>query len=134
MMVSALPDDERRSRRLIVSFIAAAAASLALIVFSTDPIDLDSIIPWAAEASLATQGHTQATAIVLALPLIAAIPLVFRGRRSRQQSMIAFFLISLFVLVSINRVGILYLPSAWMLELASLTRPAINSKNVAEQP
>ena len=130
-MASELADHERRLRHLLGSFILATAASVALLFFGAETIDLDAIVPWAPEPTVGAEGEAQATAIVLALPVIAALPLVFRGSR-RQLSMAAFWLMSLFVIVSIIGVGILYLPSAWMLGLASSIRPSSNSESMAK--
>ena len=129
-----MQEDERRLRYLVAAFIAASTATLALLVFGADPIDLESVVPWGPASSTGIEsfvpgdpvpsdngeGQGGAMPILVILNVVAGALIAFRGKWRRRVSVLSFSLMSLFVLVSINRVGILYIPSAWMLGLASL--------------
>jgi hypothetical protein len=132
-----MQDDERRLRYLVAAFIAALAATMALLVFGADAIDLEAVVPWGPASSndiesfvpgvdpmpsSSGEGQGLAIAILVTLNIVAGAPLAFRGKWRSRLSVFSFSLVSLFVLVSINRVGILYVPSAWMLGLASVGR------------
>lgn len=122
-MTQALTSPERALRQLVGSTIAAIAASTALIFFASDPIDLESVVPWGPNPSIGAEGRGRALAILVALPVLAAVPVVLRRSWRWRMSVLVFAIMSAFVLLSINRVGILYLPSAWMLGLASRREP-----------
>ena len=118
-------------RHLVGSLIVASAASVALVFFGVEPIDLEAVVPWGPDVIYYTPtydnaGTGQAIAILFSLPVIAAVPLMFRGTWRWRLSVVASVLMSVFVLVSILRVGLLYVPSAWMLALASRIKPNSN--------
>ena len=107
MVARVLSSSERQTRHLIGAFIVAAASSTALVFFGAESIDLDAVVPWAPNPTVGTQGRGLAIAILVALPLIAALPLIFRGVWRWRITIFAFVVVSAFVVASIIRVGIL---------------------------
>ena len=87
--------------------------------FGAEEIDLEAVTPWPEVSGVNRDGRGWATVILLSLPIIAAIPLPFRNKRAVGVSAISFALILGFVIISLQRLGLLYLPSAFMLGLAS---------------
>jgi hypothetical protein len=113
---------ERQLRYLVGAVIVAAIASVALVFFGADPIDLEAVIPWSPNPTVGTQGQGLAIAILVGLPLIAALPLFCRGVWRRRITVLSSAMVSVFVVVSFVRVGMLYVPSLWMLGLAARIR------------
>jgi hypothetical protein len=126
MVANVLSSNERQLRHLIGAVIVAAASSVALVFFGADPISLEAVVPWGPDTTVGTQGQGLAIGILMALPLIAALPLLSRGVSRLRITVFALVMVSAFVLVSLIRVGILYVPTAWMLGLAVQTGLAID--------
>ena len=111
MVANVLSSSERQLRYLIGAVIVAAASSVALVFLGSDPIDLEAVVPWGPDPTVGAQGQGLAIGILVALPLIAALPLIFRGVWRLRVAVFASVMVSVFVLVSLIRVGILYVPS-----------------------
>jgi len=110
---------ERHLRLVLGAATWAAIFSVWVVFFGVDEIDLDAVTPWPKVSGVNRDGRGWATLIVFSLPIIAAIPLRFRDKSAVRASAISFALILGFVIISLLRIGLLYIPSALMLGLAA---------------
>ena len=110
---------ERHLRLVLGAAAWAAIFSVWVVFFGVDEIDLDAVTPWPKVSGVNRDGRGWATLIVFSLPIIAAIPLRFRDKSAVRASAISFALILGFVIISLLRIGLLYIPSALMLGLAA---------------
>lgn len=122
---------KRNVRFLLGATAAAAIISVAVAFFGAEEIDLEAVVPWPQITGVNETGRGWAITILLSLPVIAAIPLAFRGRPAAGASATAFALFLAFIMFSWNRLGLLYAPSAWMLGRATLA--ALNRESSGEQ-
>ncbi len=106
-----------RDQVLLVSGggLAATIVSSWGAFFGADELDLEAILPWTGQDSVGGDDQVLATAILFAVPLIAALPLVFGRSRIVRVSFVSFLLDTGFVVISLIRVGLLYVPTAYML-------------------
>ena len=109
----------RHVRLVLGAATWAAIFSVWVVFFGVEEIDLDAVTPWPKVSGVNRDGRGWATVIVFSLPIIAAIPLPFRDKSAVRVSAMCFVLILGFVIISLLRIGLLYLPSAFMLGLAA---------------
>lgn len=110
----------RWTRERHVRLVLGAAAAAAIpIFFGFEELDLDAVVPWPRVTGVNETGRFWAIAIVFSLPIIAVIPLPFRDKSAVRASAMSFALILGFVIISLKRIGLVYLPSAFMLGLAA---------------
>ncbi len=109
----------RHVRLVLGAATWAAIFSVWVVFFGVEEIDLDAVTPWSKVSGVNRDGRGWATVIVFSLPIIAAILLPFRDKSAVRVSAMCFVLILGFVIISLLRIGLLYLPSAFMLGLAA---------------
>jgi uncharacterized membrane protein len=107
-----------RHVRLVLG-AATWAAIFSVFLAGFEKLDLDAVVPWPDVTGVNDTGRSWAIAIVLSLPIIALIPLPFRDKRAVRVSAICSALILGFVVITLNRNGVFYIPSAFMLGLAA---------------
>lgn len=117
------PSRERQPRgspRLLVgaAVLAALVASALPIWGGADDLDLEAVIPGTSQVvSGATGDDASAVAILAAVPLVAAVPLILGMRR--WAILAGTVVVGGFAVVTITRLGLLYVPSALLLLAAA---------------
>lgn len=151
-LLSSLRDLERPTQMILVALIFATAVTTVALFLPYDELGLESVWPWtpdctytgdptrmggAAEGCLEqSNSHQQALAVILVLNLVVAAPLAFSGRMRRRVAVACSVAVAVFALITILRLGLLYIPSAIYLGLAAHTlttgrSPEPSAKDVA---
>ncbi len=126
---------DRPTQMLLVALIFATAVTIVVLVMPSDQVGFESVWPWAPDCTYtgdptrmggAAEGctehsisHRQAVAVIIALNLVVAAPIALRGAMKRRVALASSVVVAMFALVTILRLGLLYIPSAVFLGLAA---------------
>ena len=129
---------ERFERRHVIivssAVLAATVASVWMSFFGAEELDLEAVLPWTGQSSVDGDTQALAVAVVFALPVIAALPLPFGQPLAARVATISFVLVSSFVVISVIRVGLFYLPTAYLLGRAAFLHRGDHSPTSANDP
>ena len=126
--------DAASTRALVAAFVAAAAASAGLwwgsLALRGERIDLESVLPLVGDSvtgpgSGGSADSGTAGLVLLAVAVVAGLPLLAPAGVRRQVAQVAAVAVSVFAVATLLRNGVLYLPAAGLLWWALRPRASV---------